>query len=58
MYKVISLSDNTVSSTTPETYPLQNLMDRTADTIEELDIQLCHVTCCKLSSQNMCLLKL
>ena len=47
MHKVIFRSDNTMSSTTPETYPPQSLMDRTADTIEELDIQLYHVTCYK-----------
>ena len=47
MHKVISLLDNTVSSRNPKTNPPQSLMDRTADTFEELDIQLYHVTCYK-----------
>ena len=40
MHTVKSVSDNTISSTTPDVVNSQDLMDKVADSIEELDIQM------------------
>ena len=40
MHTVKSVSDNTISSTTPDVINSQDLMDKVADSIEELDIQM------------------
>ena len=40
MYTVKSVSDNTISSTIPDVINSQDLMDKVADSIEELDIQM------------------
>ena len=40
MHTVKSVSDNTISSTTLDAINLQDLMDKVADSIEELDIQM------------------
>ena len=40
MHTVKSVSDNTISSTTPDVVSLQDLMDKVADSIKELDIQM------------------
>ena len=47
MHKVTSISQNIVSSTTPKTFPLTDLMNRTANTIDDLGVDLYHLTCCK-----------
>ena len=40
MHTVKSVSDNTISNTTPDVINSQDLMDKVADSIEELDIQM------------------
>ena len=40
MHTVKSVSDNTISSTTPDVVNSQDLMDKVDDSIEELDIQM------------------
>ena len=40
MHTVKSVSDNTISSTIPDVVNSQDLMDKVADSIEELDIQM------------------
>ena len=40
MHTVKSVSDNSISSTTPDVFNSQDLMDKVADSIEELDIQM------------------
>ena len=40
MHTVKSVSDNTISNTTPDVINSQDLMDIIADSIEELDIQM------------------
>ena len=40
LHTVKSVSDNTISSTTPDVVNSQDLMDKVADSIEELDIQM------------------
>ena len=40
MHTVKSVSDNTISSTTPDVVNSQDLMDKVANSIEELDIQM------------------
>ena len=40
MHTVKSVSDNTISSTTPDVVNSQDLMDKVADSIKELDIQM------------------
>ena len=40
MHTVKSVSDNTISSTTPDVINSQDLMDKVADSIKELDIQM------------------
>ena len=43
MHTVKSVSDNTISSTTPDVDNSQDLMDKVADSIEELDIQMSQI---------------
>ena len=38
--KSVSVSNNTISSTTPDVINSQDLMDKVANSIEELDIQM------------------
>ena len=40
MHTVKSVSDNTISSTTPDVINSQDLMDKVANSIKELDIQM------------------
>ena len=47
MHKCICTGDNHVSSTTPESYSAERIIDSVSSTIEDLDIQLYNIITCK-----------
>ena len=53
MHTVKSVSDNTISSTTPDVDHPHILMDKVADSIEELDIQLYQIISSKAKLDNI-----
>ena len=49
MHTVKSVSDNTISSTKPDVVNSQDLMDKVADSVKELDIQITKLSLAKLN---------